>query len=168
MRVLEGAVVRLEPQVASHATEMFEVLSDPAIYAHENEAPESVEWLRERFRRLETRRSPDGTQQWLNWVALVPPSTPIGYVQATVYPTHRAAIAYVLGSRFWGRGLATAAVGLMIAELRARHGVETLSAVLKRRNERSRRLLERTGFVAASAAQRAEIGVEPDELLLVR
>ena len=168
MRVLEGAAVRLEPQVASHAAGMFEVLSDPAIYAHENEPPESAQWLRERFTRLETRKSSDGTQHWLNWVVFLPPSAPIGYVQATVYPSRRATIAYVLNSRYWGRGLATAAVDLMIAELQARYGVRSLSAVLKRTNERSRRLLERMGFVPASEAQRAHIGVEADEILLVR
>ena len=47
---------------------MFRVLSDPAIYEFENEPPESVERLRARYAYLEARRSPDGSQQWLNWV----------------------------------------------------------------------------------------------------
>ena len=85
-----------------------------------------------------------------------------------MYPSRRAAIAYVLASRFWGQGFATAAVELMIAELQARYGVRSISAVLRRTNERSRRLLERLGFEPATPAQRLEIGVEPDELLFVR
>ena len=32
----------LEPQVEAHAAEMFSVLSDPAIYAFENELPPSL------------------------------------------------------------------------------------------------------------------------------
>jgi RimJ/RimL family protein N-acetyltransferase len=92
----------------------------------------------------------------------------IGYVQATVYPTHRAAIAYELNSRYWGRGLATAAVTLMIAELVDSYDVETLSAVLKSTNQRSRRLLERIGFSLAGEAHRQEYAVEPDELLMLR
>lgn len=168
MRVLESSIVRLEPQREAHAEALFEVLSDPAIYAFENEPPASVEWLRERFRRLESRESADGTERWLNWVVFAIPATPVGYVQATVYPTGHADIAYVLGSRFWGRGLATAAVELMVAELQARYGVKTMAATLKRENARSLRLLERLGFAPAPEALSAGIGVAPDELLLVR
>lgn len=63
MRTIATARLALEPQVAAHADEMFVVLADPAIYEHENEPPASVEWLRERYRRLESRRSPDG-REW--------------------------------------------------------------------------------------------------------
>lgn len=72
MRCLVAGEVTLEPQVAAHAEEMFAVLSDPAIYTHENQPPPSLEWLRERFRRLETRRSADGRERWLNWVIRMP------------------------------------------------------------------------------------------------
>ena len=168
MRVLEGAVVRLEPQVGEHAEEMFEVLTDPAIYEHENEPPPSVEWLCERFRALESRRSPDGTEHWLNWVVRVPSSELVGYVQATVYESRLAAIAYVLNSRYWDKGLATAAVERMISELVSGYDATTLSAVFKSANRRSRRLLERLGFSIASEAQCRALAIEPDELLMVR
>jgi ribosomal-protein-alanine N-acetyltransferase len=168
MQVLENAVIRLEPQRAAHAAAMFEVLSDPAIYEHENEPPPSVDWLRTRFSRLENRSSPDGTEHWLNWVIRLPSSVLVGFVQATVYPTHRALIAYELNSRYWGKGLATAAVELMVTELAANYAVETLSAVLKKTNARSRRLLERMGFSLASVALHQAYAVEPDELLMLR
>src|SRR5207247_7165268 len=51
MRVIATGRLILEPQVAAHADEMFAVLSDPAIYEHENQPPPSIEWLRERFGR---------------------------------------------------------------------------------------------------------------------
>jgi ribosomal-protein-alanine N-acetyltransferase len=168
MRIVEGPAVRLEPQVAAHAEEIFEVLRDPALYEYENEPPESLEWLRARLARLESRASGDGTEGWLNWVIRLPSSELIGYVQATIHPPHRASIAYILHSRYWGRGLATAAVEMMIEELGTAYGVETLAAVLKRANLRSRRLLERLGFVPGSAALAEELGVEADELLFVR
>lgn len=167
MRVVESDVVRLEPQTAEHAQEMFEILSDPAIYEHENEPPPSVEWLRERFRALESRSSPDGTEHWLNWVVRQP-SGLIGYVQATVGQDGRATIAYVLNSRYWGKGLASTAVALMIVELLASYHVTTLSAVLKRANLRSRGLLERLRFSVAPEDLRRKLAVEPDELLMVR
>src|SRR5215831_1824035 len=104
---------------------MFAVLSDPAIYEYENEPPSSVDWLRERFARLESRRSADGTQRWLNWVVRLRPVGLIGYVQATVFPSGRAAIAYVLASNYWGRGLAGEACQAMIAELAEDYEVVT-------------------------------------------
>ncbi len=168
MRLLENAVVRLEPQVAAHAQAMFEVLADPAIYEHENAPPPSVEWLRSRYARLEQRVSPDGSELWLNWVIRLPSSALAGYVQATVHPTRRAAIAYELNSRYWGQGLARSAVQLMIAELAASYDVTTLSAVLKARNLRSRRLLDRLGCLPAPQALYAVYEVEPDEILMLR
>lgn len=168
MRTLSNAVVRLEPQVAAHAGAMFDVLCDPAIYEHENEPPSSLEWLRTRFARLESRLSADGSQRWLNWVVFLRSADPIGYVQATVYASRRADIAYVLNSRYWGRGLATAAVNLMIAELVTSYRVETLSAVLKQTNLRSKRLLERIGFALASQSLHHEYKAGTDEVLMLR
>lgn len=168
MRVIRTNRLTLEPQLAVHAEEMFRVLSDPAIYEHENEPPASLEWLRARFARLETRRSPDGRELWLNWVARLPSSGLIGYVQATVDPGRRATIAYVLSSRFWGQGLAHEAVQAMIEELVTHYRVPSLFAVLKRRNARSLRLLNRLGFSPASPESSASMPIEPDELLMHR
>lgn len=168
MRVIEAAALTLEPQVAAHADAMFTVLGDPAIYEHENAPPPSVEWLRERYRKLESRRSGDGREQWLNWVIRLPSSELAGYVQATVHPDGHAAIAYELASRYWGRGIARAAVEAMIGELVASYGVRTLTAVLKRGNHRSLRFLERLGFTLAPSELRASRGVEADELLMQR
>jgi [ribosomal protein S5]-alanine N-acetyltransferase len=168
MRIIDAGIVTLEPQVAAHAEEMFVVLSDPAIYEYENAPPASAEWLRERFTKLETRQSADGAQQWLNWVIRVPTSELIGYVQATVHADRRAAIAYELCSRYWGRGLARHAVQAMIGELVATYGVRALSAVLRRENMRSFRFLERLGFAPASLEAHAQYALDPGELLMLR
>jgi len=112
MRIVLTPRLCLEPQIAAHAVEMFAVLSDPAIYEFENAPPASVEWLRQRFSRLETRRSPDGSEHWLNWVVRLPSSGLVGYVQATVSAGANAAIAYELSSRYWGMGLGREAVGV--------------------------------------------------------
>ena len=168
MRSLDADRLTLVPQTAAHADEMFVVLGDPEIYRHENAPPPSVEWLRERFARLETRTSPDRKEQWLNWVLRVPGGALIGYVQATLYGNAHAAIAYELSSAYWGRGLASLAVATMIAELAGPYRVRQLGAVLKRENRRSLRLLERLGFSRASAALHAERQVEPSEMLMTR
>jgi RimJ/RimL family protein N-acetyltransferase len=168
MRVVETEALTLEPQIAAHATEMFVVLSDPAIYAHENQPPSSLEWLRTRFAKLETRLSADGREQWLNWVIRLPNSELIGYVQATIHPDGRAAIAYELSSAYWGRGLGCLAVKAMISELADHYRVRSVSAVLVRANLRSRRLLERLDFSLASAEQHASHRVATSEILMRR
>lgn len=168
MNVIEGKGVRLEPQVAAHAAEMFMVLGDPAIYEFENEPPASLEWLRTRFTKLETRLSGDGREQWLNWVIRLPGSGLIGYVQATVTAEGDATIAYELSSPYWGRGLAREAVRAMISELQSHYRVRRLFAVFKRANFRSRRLLERLGFTPGTPQQYVEQQVETDEELMSR
>lgn len=166
MRTIEQGALLLEPQVAAHADEMFAVLSDPRIYEHENEPPRSAAWLRERFARLESRVSPDGRELWLNWVLRLRDGPAIGYLQATVYGGGRADVAYELGSAWWGRGLAAQAVQAMIDELVARYGVRRLSAVLKRSNQRSERLLQRLGFARASDEEAQRRMLDADELLM--
>ena len=168
MWAIVGDGLTLEPQTAAHAEQMFAVLSDPAIYQYENKPPPSLEWLHERYAKLESRRSADGREQWLTWVIRLPTSELAGYVQATVDPDRRASIAYELSSAYWGRSIARRAVQAMIAELVARYRVHTVTAVLKGDNLRSRRLLERLGFVLASANLHAKHAVEADELLMQR
>jgi RimJ/RimL family protein N-acetyltransferase len=168
MRTIEAGPLTLVPQTRGHAEEMFAVLTDPAIYTYENAPPASVEWLRDRFARLESRQSADGAEQWLNWVIRLEGTGLIGYVQATVRTDRSAAIAYELGSAHWGLGLARRATEAMLAELIETYGVTALYAVAKARNERSLRLLGRLGFVAAGPELCALRGVEPDEAMMVR
>lgn len=168
MHIVQTGNLTLEPQTAAHAEEMFVVLSDPAIYEYENEPPPSLEWLLARFKKLGARRSSDGQEQWLNWVIRLPTSELIGYVQATVRAEGHAAIAYVLTSAYWGRGLARQAVQAMISELVEHYQVRSLSAVLKRGNLRSMRLLERLGFSPASREQCLDDQLESGELLMSR
>ncbi len=168
MRVITTDKLTLEPQTAAHAEEMFVVLSDPAIYEYENEPPQSLEWLRARFTKLETRLSADGDEQWLNWVIRLPTSELIGYVQATVRREGRAAIAYELSSSYWGRGLAHQAVTAMMVELVEHYGVRSSFAVLKGENFRSIRMLERLGFSLDSPEQHVAHQVDVGEVLMRR
>ena len=164
MRPVAGDGILLEPQVASHAPEMFVLLQDPAIYEYENEPPESEAWLAQRFARLESRGSPDGRETWLNWIVRLPGGEAAGYVQATIDAAGNASIAYILASRFWGRGLAGRAVEAMIGELRDRYGARVLVATLKAANLRSLRLAERLGFTRAPDPS----SIEADEIRLWR
>ncbi|TPW17389.1 MAG: N-acetyltransferase GCN5 [bacterium] len=167
MRILHSERLVLEPQVAAHAAEMFVVLSDPAIYEFENEPPASLEWLRARFERLESRASGDGSERWLNWVIRVAGGELIGYVQASVPAIGGAFIAYELTSTHWGHGYGREAVGAMLVELAAGYDVRQVGAVFKRPNHRSRKLLTRLGFVMPTTADCEHYQPDDDEDLLV-
>jgi ribosomal-protein-alanine N-acetyltransferase len=168
MRTLFVGDLRLEPQIAAHAEAMFEVLRDPAIYEFENEPPWSVNEVRERFAELESRVSPNGREQWLNWVVRLPGGALAGDVQATVHPDGRATVAYEFASAFWGQGHARRALEAMFEELASQHGVSQLAAVLKQANLRSLRLLQRLGFRLASPEEHQRREVERDEHLMQR
>ena len=154
MQRLEAPGLVLEPLLAGHAREMFALLQDRRLYRHlDEEPPESLEWLKARYARLESRRSADGRQSWLNWVIRGDDGTAMGYVQATV-EGEAAWVAYVLGSAFQGRGLATHAMAAMLSHLASSHGVTRFLAVVEEANGPSIRLLGRLGFRPASEAER--------------
>jgi RimJ/RimL family protein N-acetyltransferase len=168
MKVIQARCGTLEPQVEAHAAEMFEVLSDPAIYEFEREPPPSVERLAAGFRRLESRASPDGRQQWLNWVIRLPDQSLAGYVQATILESGVTHVAYELSSRYWRRGIGGACVQAMMEELARSYQVDRFVAVLKAANFRSMGLLLHLGFEPADAAEAAPMPVEADELVMLK
>ena len=69
MQTLHTERPRLEPLRRAHAPAMFPLLQDPTIYTHlDHGPPPSLEHLEGVYTRLEARRSPDGREQWLNWI----------------------------------------------------------------------------------------------------
>jgi RimJ/RimL family protein N-acetyltransferase len=165
---LQAGELRLEPLLPAHAPAMFELLAEPALYRYTDDAPPaSQQALRERYERLATRRSPDGRQQWLNWVLRLPGGGLGGYVQATVLTSGEAWIGYVLAPAHGGRGLATRAVDAMACHLREAWGVTRLLASVEADNLPSIRLLQRLGFSEAPAEARHR-GLVSSEQLWVR
>ena len=147
---------------------MFEVLSDSAIYEFENAPPASLEFLADRYRRLESRHSADGSEQWLNWVIRLPSGALAGYVQATVIQGAAAYVAYELASRFWRQRIGSAAVRAVLGELATTYKVEVFLAVLKAKNFRSEALLRSLGFTDSPHSSLARIRCEPDELVMYK
>ncbi len=166
MRTLHTTLCTLEPQTVAHAQALFAVLSDPAIYEFENAPPVSLAWLTERFAKLESRASKDGSERWLNWVVRLPGGELAGYVQATVLPTGVAYVAYELGSRFWRRGIGRSAVQAMLDALVTDDEVHTALAVLKASNYRSSALLRHLGFTPADAFHTALAAADTDEIVM--
>jgi RimJ/RimL family protein N-acetyltransferase len=166
MNTIVADLCMLEPQTASHARQMFVVLSDPAIYEFENGPPQSEEWLRNRFQKLESRQSPDGKQAWLNWVVRLPNKELAGYVQATVLENGLCYVAYELASTYWRQGLGRSAITAMLRELASNYQVRTAVAVLKAKNFRSHALLLNLGFDSASEEVISLVNPEADEVVM--
>lgn len=138
----------LEPLRAQHAAELFEVLSDEQLYRHiPQDPPVTLDALTERYRRLESRRSPGGEEQWLNWaVRSKSDRRCVGRIEVTVRPDGIALLAYEIGPAFWQRGIATEACRRVIRALFEEGDVTTVHAEVDTRNLPSIRLLERLGF----------------------
>lgn len=168
MRTIRTNRCILEPQVAAHATAMFKVLSDPAIYEFEGIPPSSVEELAADYRRKEARTSPDGHQKWLNWVVRLPNNELAGYVQATVLESCASLIGYEFASKHWRQGIGSASVNAMLTELAQSYAVHTGVAVLKSANDRSMGLLLQLGFKPGTAEDTRTYAVEEDETVVLR
>src|SRR5262249_17345896 len=109
--------------------------------------PASIAALAARYRSLESRFSPDRSQQWLNWaIRRLDDTQCVGFLQATVYQGGVADFAFVLGTDFWGKGLAREASRLVLFTLFADFGVVSVFATTDQRNARSVRLLTSLGF----------------------
>ena len=167
MNTLRTDLCTLEPQLASHAEEMFSVLCDPAIYEFEGEPPPSVEALRAGYTRRESRLSPDGSEKWLNWVVRLRTGELTGYVQATVLSSGASYIGYEFSSQYWRRGLASISVKTVANELANNYQVHTIVALFKSQNYRSIGLLTKLGFVAGSELEALRYEVPDDENLLL-
>lgn len=138
--------LELAPLTSDHAEALFAVLADESLYEYTHDAPpSSLVELRMRYAQLESRRSPDGSEAWLNWT-LFERSTgmPIGYVQATVTPSH-ADIAWVVGTLWQRRGFAAEAAGALIHWLRSAR-VKHVRAMINPSHTASQRVAMNVGL----------------------
>src|SRR5438046_755888 len=144
--------IRLEPFEERHAEALFEGLKAEAIYRFIDERPPgSLAALRERYRRLQQRRSPDGSETWLNWaIWSLSGERYVGYVQATMRRDGSASIAYVIFPDAWRNGFATEAVSMMMKDLVEAYGANEFRAMVDKRNSASIALLRKLGFKAAN------------------
>lgn len=141
------AAVTIRPLRVEDAAAMVDVLASPELYRHIGGEPPTEEELSTRYARQTTGFSPDGSQQWLNWVVLDGRGAPVGYVQASrPLDGARAEIAWVIGAAWQGRGYATRAVVLMVQEL-AGLGVDEVVADIHPANTASEGVARRVGMV---------------------
>lgn len=144
--ILHTPRLRLEPLVAAHAAVLFGPLSDPSLYRFiPTDPPASLDALTARYRRLESRRSGDRLELWLNWVGLAE-GDPVCLIEASVLPERVVQVAYFTFAAHQRRGFAGEALKAVIDHLHVALGLISVRALLDTRNEASWRLLERLGF----------------------
>jgi [ribosomal protein S5]-alanine N-acetyltransferase len=150
--------IRLETLVASHAAVMFDGLADPVGYRYiPQEPPTELEDLAARYRKLESRRSPDGTEAWLNRALIGLDGKAHGYVQATVnLNSEEAFITYFIFSPRQRQGYAREALDVLLPALREAYGIVKFNAEIDTRNVTSIRLVESLGFVFTRHVQNAD------------
>ncbi|MEV0084606.1 GNAT family N-acetyltransferase [Saccharopolyspora sp. NPDC050642] len=111
----------LMPLRIDHAAEMSSVLGDPELYAFIGGAPLTPEELRTRYERM-LAGPPDPEVSWCNWVIrLSGEEILVGTVQATLspaYPGPIAEIAWIVGTDWQQRGIATEAARGLVDWLR--------------------------------------------------
>jgi RimJ/RimL family protein N-acetyltransferase len=144
----------LEPLTVDHAAAMVAVLADPSLYEFTGGTAPTLPDLSARYARQTVGRSPDGSEQWLNWIVVLD-GQPIGYVQATVVGT-TAELAWVLSPEHQGRGLATEAATAMMDWL-ACAGVTSIVAHVHRDHGASARVAERLGLHPTDVVEDGEV-----------
>ncbi len=171
MQALVTPRLALQPLLAAHADALYPILVDPRqLESLDAGAPASLEALRQRYGRLESRRSADGREHWLNWAIVARDLAPgaIGFVQATVLEDGRAWVAYEVGHAWRGRGIATEATRAMLDHLVPAYAVTQCMATVDARNARSWRLLERLGFRRAGDDEAVRLEVQAGDWLYLR
>ncbi len=155
---LETERLLLEPLLPEHATLLIEGLADERLYRFiPTDAPESTEALETRYRKLSSRRSPDGSEVWLNFAmplregttpedGAVPRATHVGTLEATVFPDRSAYIAYTVFVPSWHHGYAREGCARMLGHLVEDYRVRVVVAEMDTRNAASVSLAEALGF----------------------
>jgi len=138
----------LEPLLPAHAKALFAHLRDERLYRYHRGRPANVAELEERFRKWVARRSPDGSQTWLNYAIRCVDGVYVGWVQATL-AEHVATIGYDIFPSFWRHGYAKEACRKLISTLFLEHKVRRIDAVVDEENAASIGLLETLGFALA-------------------
>ncbi|AMP01193.1 acetyltransferase family protein [Collimonas arenae] len=138
----------IEPLVAAHAEILFPHFCDPELYAFiPQQAPESLSYLTQRYRRLESRSSPDGSEIWLNWaVRLTGSDDYVGYAQAGVEADGQAMLAYFVFTPYQRQGYAAEMCQRVRDHLISVFAVRSVYALIDTRNQASIALVEKLGF----------------------
>ena len=149
--------VLLTPLSVDDADEMVPVLGSEELYRFTGGAPPTPAELRARYARQVAGHSPDGREEWRNWIIRSADGRAAGYVQATIDDGgSRAEIAWVVGLAWQGRGFASAAARALVDWLDAR-GVARIQAHVHPAHEASASVARSAGLSPTSVLEDGEL-----------
>lgn len=137
----------LEPIFVSHATELYQLFSDPELHTFVPTEVPTLEAQTERCLKWSRRISPKGDELWLNWAArLKTDGRIIGHFQAGVSVNLNASIGYVIGRPWQKQGYANEGLKSVLLLLKETFHIWTAKAWIDTRNQASIGLIESLGF----------------------
>jgi RimJ/RimL family protein N-acetyltransferase len=131
------------------ADEMVGVLDDERLHAFVGGRPDTINELRDRYRRF-VAGPKESDDVWLNWIVRsTRDGTAVGTVQATVSTLSDARtvadVAWVIGMAWQGRGYAGEAALALVDWLR-KHGVDEVTAHIRPDHQASAAVASRAGL----------------------
>lgn len=155
--VLSTSRLVLEPITEKHAKELVEFFSDNELHHFVPFEPPTLEQQTKRCIQWAKRRSPDGTEIWLNWAARDNQSGKIAaHIQAGVKEDGIASIGYVVGRKFQRIGIATECLEALFKYLRDSLCVHEVRVWSDTRNEASHRLAKKMGMIQIELIKNAD------------
>lgn len=138
----------LTPLVPDDADKMVDVLADQALHEFIGGEPETLEGLRDRYRRL-VAGSSRVDEVWLNWILRRrSDDEPVGTVQATLVDdggSWTAQVAWVVGAAWQHQGYASEAARALVDWLQS-HGVVSVLAHIHPDHQASAKVAARAGL----------------------
>jgi RimJ/RimL family protein N-acetyltransferase len=145
---LETAQFVLEPMGERHADAFFEPLQEEPLYRWISmDRPSSLQGLRDHWRKIENRVSPDGAFIWPTWaVRRKLDGVYVGRVDAEITADMEATnLGYYFFSPYWGQGVASEVV-VAATQCLIERGVGRLVATVTVGNVASGKVLKKAGF----------------------
>ena len=158
--------LRVEPLRPDHAGVVLPSMQDPTIYEHLPTDPPTAEALQKKYDFWAKRRSPDGQELWLNWIAFLRDSeTPVAAFQATVPHGEEGALGYIVFRPFWRQGYGRELARCVVDHLFDSLGIPSVRAEIDTRNAGSIRLVESLGLTRVAFTEGADFfkGASSDE-----
>lgn len=163
--------LKLEAITEDHTDPLWELFRDPELHRFTPFEPISRDKLRERCSRWSKRRSPDGKELWLNWIArLSSTEEAVGHFQVGINQDGVATIGYLLARRYQNQGLSTETLEAIFSYLTNTLGVREVKAWSDTRNLASHRLAKKLGMLQIELIKDADFfkGASSDEFVFSR
>jgi len=163
--------MHLEPVTQGHAPELQVLFSDPELHHFVPYEPFTLEQQLSRCTRWEARRSPDGSEIWLNWAGRDKASGQVmAHFQAGIKTGAEASIGYLVSRSFQNKGFATEGLTAIFQFLKETLKISEVKAWSDTRNHASHQLAKKLGMLQIDFIKNADFfkGTNSDEYVFAK